>query len=31
LDELIRDALVCFTPPEKIVDQSFEIMFEDEL
>ena len=31
LDESIRDALVSFTPPEKIVNQSFEVMFEDAL
>jgi len=31
LDESIRDAFVSYTPPEKIVDQSFEVMFKDEL
>ena len=31
LDESIRDALVSYTLPEEIVDQNFEVMFEDEL
>ena len=30
LDESVRDALVSYTPPRKIVDLSFEVMFEDE-
>ena len=31
MDESNRDALVSYTPPKKIVDLSFEVMFEDEL
>ena len=31
LDESNRDALVSYTPPKKIVDLSFEVMFKDEL
>ena len=31
LDESVRDALVNYTPPKKIVDLNFEVMFEDEL
>ena len=31
LDESVRDALVSYTPLKKIVDLSFEVMFEDEL
>jgi len=31
LDESVRDALVSYTPPKKIVDLSIEVMFEDEL
>jgi len=30
LDESVRDALVGYTPPNKIIDPSFEVMFEDE-
>ena len=31
MDELIRDVLVGYTLPKKIIDLSFEVMFEDEL
>jgi len=31
LNESVRDILVSYTPPKKIVDLSFEVMFEDEL
>jgi len=31
LDKSVRDALVSYTPPKKIVDLNFEVMFEDEL
>ena len=31
LDESVRDALVSYTTSKKIVDLSFEVMFEDEL
>ena len=31
LDESIRDALISYSPPKKIVDPSFEMMYEDEL
>ena len=31
LDESVRDTLVSYTPPKKIVDLSIKVMFEDEL
>ena len=31
LDESVKNALISYTPPKKIVDLSFEVMFEDEL
>jgi len=31
LNELIRDALVSYAPPEEIINKSFEVIFEDEL
>ena len=31
MDESVRDAWVSYTPPKKIVDLNFEVMFEDEL
>jgi len=31
LDESVRETLVIYTPPRKIVNLSIEVMFEDEL
>ena len=31
MDESNRDVLVSYTPPKKIIDLNFEMMFKDEL